>query len=75
MYRESPVEENGVDVFEKAANAAGVAYADSVYQEIEFMLGGGEYANIITLKRDIDDAIEDWEDANGPAGLGDRTTT
>jgi len=76
-YRADPTEENGQDIFGKLAAAAGVAYNDSVYESIEFELGGssGEYDELGDMKMYIDDAIEDWEDDNGTsAGLGERTT-
>jgi len=74
-YREDPTKENGNMWADLAAANAGVAFNDSVYQEIEFTLGGGEYDELEDMKLDIDDAIEDWEDNNGTsAGLGSRTT-
>tara|TARA_R110002050_G_scaffold277819_1_gene423636 strand:+ start:755 stop:4735 length:3981 start_codon:yes stop_codon:yes gene_type:complete len=74
-YRPDPTIVNGADVYEKAAATAGVAYNDSVYQEIEFTIAGSDFEELEDLKFDIDDAIEDWEDNNGTsAGLGSRTT-
>jgi len=74
-YREDPTKENGKIWSDLAAADAGVEFSDSVYESLEWDLGGGSYDALEDLKLDIDDFIEDWEDANGTsAGLGERTT-